>query len=142
MHGGQGDIEQVFLQRAAHGSAEGVALIRLGAGKDLPPDSIVRLFGDDVDNTAEGIFAVHDALRASQHFDPFDVQKRGVHVHKSVRGNAVHIDHQWVGFRGDDRGRAAKGHIVHAAHAPVDGEVGYAPQHVVNLGDALVVKLL
>src|SRR3546814_2937157 len=56
------------------------------------------LSGDDVDDAADGIFSVERSLRATQHFDTLDVEKRRVGLSRLRKIGAIQVDrHARVG---------------------------------------------
>src|SRR3546814_11670143 len=66
--------------------------------KKISIELVGGLSGDDVDDAADGIFSVERSLRATQHFDTLDVEKRRVGLsrlrkigdRKSTRLNSSH----------------------------------------------------
>ena len=87
-----GDAEANALgERARHrGFEQGVVVVRVGAAH-LGVEVFGRALGHDVDGAADGVAAVERALRAAQHFDPIDEDRRFASLHGRGGVDAVRI---------------------------------------------------
>src|SRR3546814_1906663 len=66
--------------------------------KKISIELVGGLSGDDVDDAADGIFSVERSLRATQHFDTLDVEKRRVGLSRLRKIGAIQVDrHARVG---------------------------------------------
>src|SRR3546814_9897291 len=66
--------------------------------KKISIELVGGLSGDDVDDATDGIFSVERSLRATQHFDALDVEKRRVGLSRLRKIGAVQVDrHTRVG---------------------------------------------
>src|SRR3546814_5273120 len=60
--------------------------------KKISIELVGGLSGDDVDDAADGIFSVERSLRATQHFDTLDVEKRRVGLSRLRKIGAIQVD--------------------------------------------------
>src|SRR3546814_13279764 len=59
--------------------------------KKISIELVGGLSGDDVDDAADGIFSVERSLRATQHFDTPDVEKRRVGLSRLRKIGAIQV---------------------------------------------------
>lgn len=119
---GDAQGEHVAERHVDHAAQlHGVVVADLAADHRL--ELVDRLGGDHVDHAAGGVASVEGALRAAQHFDPFDVVELGLEQVVGEQRRVVQVDAgAGVARAGDQLGADAADLEVVAGEVPL-GEV-------------------
>ena len=132
---------QVGRQRAGDRGFQQRAAIVAHRGANFAVGLFGRALGDHVDRAADGVAAVERALRAAEHFDPVDEQRRAAGFNGRGGVDAVRIGSD-AGVGGLHVGQAADAAQADAVQLARIGQAGREVGHVLDGVDTQEVALL